>query len=371
MGKAKKKTLAEELINNRIRCINEYLKEELSLLDLCRLFETSPLGMTRILDQDPDLKGRMDQLKAVKHHPDRVKVLLFELRDELVKQKDDLPEALMRHGLIRMPSRFNEWAPGDKLMGEYAEVLEQVMKGQKRSLQKIMQFNGKDAFIKLLEPEKKAVYELYSLGFKNLQIQDYLRGYVKHQDLVTVLIKVFEKMTPATHAYEAYKRDHDKGKRSKSGEIKKSNPVRIAEKEELQRLFDAGASLKQIIMITGDQSVVIEDYRDEKGLKGKKKGKTKTGRTRESYAYKKKNLNHDMFAAYVDERNWHLTQTDLAKQFGTSRVTFSRGVKEYLGRASDQEKEEYERRVKASEAMRMHNIHSAIKRNRKEVSDNL
>ena len=138
------------------------------------------------------------------HHPDRVKVLLFELRDELVKQKDDLPEALMRHGLIRMPSRFNAWAPGDKLVGEYAEVLEQVLKDQKRFLQKITLFNGKDAFIKLLEPEKKAVYELYFLGFKNLQIQDYLRGHVKHQDLVTVLIKTFEQMTPSLHAGEAY-----------------------------------------------------------------------------------------------------------------------------------------------------------------------
>ncbi len=64
-------------------------------------------------------------------------------------------------------------------------------------------------------------------------------------------------------------------------------------------------------------------------------------------------------------------QTDLAKKLGRSRVTFSRGVKEYLERVSDKEKEKYERRVEASEEMRIYNMHSAMKRSRKETLANL
>ena len=360
------KTYAERLIGNRINSVKELLtREELSLLDLCRLYEVSPLGMQRLLDQDEGLREQAESIKGKDHHPDHVREMLFALKEELEDMDlDKLSEELERHGLIRIPSRFCVLDPGDRLVGDYGETVKQIIKSQKAEIRHTLSFYGEDVFLREIENEKMAAYELYSLGFKGNQIMDYLRGWVKHEEVIELLIKTFKRMTPVTHTYEAYQLDKDKARSRKTGEIKKSRPVRIADKEELQRLFDAGATLKQIIMITGDQSVVIEDYRDEKQLKSKKDGKTEKGRQKEGYEFKKKDQNREMFLVYVDEKNWNLTQTELAERYGVSRTTFSKAVKEYLLRASHKEEEQYNRRVVASEAMRMDNIHSSTKKNK-------
>jgi len=341
MGRMKAKTFAKELIVNRIESVKAYLRnDDLSLLDLCRLYQNSV------------------------HHPERVHDILKDLNGHLLDLDDtERQSELKKRGLVRIPSRFLKWNPGDRLEGDFETVFVEMLQthgGKKLNL--FLTELSKEGLLRGIEETKVKVYELYSIGFKNIHIKEYL-GDEQKSSMTDVLLKTFEKMTPQTHSYEAYKLDADRAKASKNGDIKKSNPVRIADKAELRKLLDEGASLKEIIMITGDQSVVIEDYRDEQGLKTKKEGKTKTGRDRASYIYKKKNINREMFKAYIDEKNLEKTQTELAKDFGTTRVSFSKAIKEYLKEASPEEKEKYVKRMEASEQLRMDHIHSTRKSN--------
>ena len=367
-----RRTLAEELIDNRLRAIKDYLrKDQLSFYDLCRLFEVSPLGMTRLMERDEELRTKIENLKTLPGNKKKVEDILTKSREELLALEQGERDIVLRErGLIRVPEGFCTYNSDGRLVGDYETLMIRFIEDRGGKPFDFLRFCGKEVFLRQIVKDRLKVYELFSLGFKNHEIKGYLQEESSElSEMTDYFLAVFHQMVPQSHSYNAYQYDPEEGKAKKKGQIKKSSPVRIASEEELKRLFDSGATLKQIIMITGDQSVVISDMRDKMGLKTiyKDQERTASGRVKVGYEYKKKDVKKQMFDAYVSEENVEKTQEELAEEFGVSRNTFLKNVNSYLTDpdTSDHEKKAYLDRKEKSEKMRTDRIAKTNKERRK------
>ena len=337
----------EKIIQNRIQFANLLIKKyDLSLLDLCRIFETSPLGMKELMKY-----GEIQFAEPVIHHPeltDRIlKNVFMDITQRHAEGKESFSEILTEYGLIRLPGTLvSIW---DEVSSPLMETIkEEYFKVKGQVFRKKMEKRGISMLeIPLLSMQaRKVIYELYRLGFKKNEIEEYASSpkspflgapYVD-KSWMKALIATYRNLNRPVISRNTRKRDENGNLITYDYPM----PVQLATEQELRTFMEEGANISQIVAITGDKEVTITFVRERLDIQ-------------KSICLNKDMYSRDMFLAYVNHPDMKMDEiADL--YFGKTRETFQRAVQKYLQtQATEEEKERFKERKKAANQMRYKN----------------
>lgn len=315
----KDKPFAKELLDNRALRVNEYLKKDrLSILDLCRIFEVTPLGMRKFLEE---YKILGDPRISRKHHPARVSKILekrFWTKDGERRYISCLEEGLPKDPWIHETS-VHELKKEEQIIELYKKHVPAALRKQLEQMNLYISIKVPDSFC--------VVIELALLGFKKTDIVDYVtakeEGWEKIPDAwIAALIEYSESLI----VKKTIKL------KMKSGDTYKRTCKQIASNGVLESLMVAGASDVQIRMITGDQLPVIADVR-----KSEKKQKY--------IDIQRDGASEKAFMRYISDSKVTLTQ--IAMEMGFSRQKVMHLVNNYAEtRATPEERAIYAKKPK-------------------------
>lgn len=319
---------AKTLMENRKNRIRFLFKEaSFSLLDLCRIFEVSPLGMKAllcsmenealILSEDP--------------HPILCEWLMGtgEVNEE---NYEDL-------GYYRVPKLYGE---GIRLLSEGlvdGDVIINCYKQKKGAIWRKRE--GRTARIVIPNRELNLINELWHIGFKKSEMEEYVKasnekfpGFYE-EDWTAAILAAWTKFFPGEVITRKKRPDAE-------GEVKTYEsrlPVQIATDAELGTMMQHGYGIKQIVMLTGDQAVTVTQARIRLNLE-------------KSHVVNGRCADRDMFKAYLEGVGQ--TEKALAENlFGKTRTTFSKRIKKYLSeQATEEEKALFEERKKHGKCKR-------------------
>ena len=313
------KNEALEIIEKRQELVQKYASiYGLSLFDLCRIFEVSPIGMHTLV-QKYNIQVGHDN-----NHPDIVTGIISNTYSCIMdktsenKSESEILQILKEFGLYRFPIR---WKMGEMLEDKYGEaILEEYKEIRGINWRKRMEKQNKTLSLDEFRPYENAIYELYSIGFKFQEIKEYVSGFIA-PSMITTLLNVYSGMDPKN----VIKRNTRK--QDSSGNIIKTDynlPVQIAGDEDFIRFLNDGVNIEQMVMLTGDKEVTIIAARERLGIK-------------KSYEIKRPKMAKEMFQAYLDHTD--MTMEEIARTyFDSTRGTFYHKIKDYIKTATEEEK---------------------------------
>ena len=316
-------------------CIGEYLgKYELSLTDLCRLYEVSVLGMKMFLMK----KGMIKECDK-SHHPKLVETLILERQNEFAEGKSS-PETLTSYGLLRKPSRCavlnkkGDYKPND--------VWDDITFDKRWN-----------------QTEINRVKELASLQMDCNVIADYVFGGMEVENLRRIMrrykAKIIEQGIWVSFDDDIKNGGGDTKLRKNSGKKTEGPLLLVSDKGELKQLVQEGYNVKDIIMLVGDKEPVVRRERE----RFVREHDDKIGMVSPSkkynryiiYGQNKEQLYRQAFQAYIG--NMDQTMSELAKAFHITRSTYATYIKKYLDKwGTDEEREALAKRKEAAEEMR-------------------
>lgn len=340
----------EEILRNRAILTEKYVERYgFSLLDLCRIFEVSPLGMKSLLKEYGICPGEQN-------HPDLTSKFVQNIRDVILSKSGEEnpdPFLLAEYGLYRFPVRF---CMADDLDDKTKqEILFRYREEKGPAWNRKMEKNHKTLSYSDVKDAVRAIYELYFLGFKRQEIMEYassdrngaLRLPYVDKTWTKVLIKTFSDIRDRNVSVRNTRKTDENGN---TLTVKCNLPVQIATDEELLRFFIAGCGIEQMVMLTGDKEITITAARERLGIQ-------------KSYEVKKPILAREMFYAYLEREDLTM-ETIAARYFNCTRGTFYHNLKLYLKTATEEEKDAFERRKEIAGNLRKENVSKARRKDK-------
>ncbi len=340
----------ETIIQNRIKLANDLIKKyDLSLLDLCRVFETSPFGMNELAKY-----GDLSFPEPAIHHPeltDRIKrTISMEIMEEYAGNQEYVQEGifsdiLAKYGLIRRPGMLGhggqvlEQELHDQIVSEYVKARGQVFR-------KRLERGERTVDVASSRRAQDVIYELYCLGFKKNEIEEYALSPAKpflgapyvDKDWMKALLNVYRSLHRPVVQRNTRKKDENGNVITYDYQM----PVQLATNEELRGFMMDGANISQIVALTGDKEVTVTFVREDLDIE-------------KSICLNKNASSKEMFYAYLE--NPDLKMNEISEgMFGKSRETFQRALQKYLNmQATEEEKERFRLRKKKANLMRCQN----------------